>query len=111
MLDDSGILILLGGQWIDLNSLSNLTDDSETKTQGIPPQLDALVNQLIAGISNIQSLDDALSLVFYRVEGGAAHELPTANLAEIQPALTVMSANQEDEAFPAPRKSRPKTEN
>lgn len=110
-LEDSGILILLGGQWIDLNSLSNLTDDSETKTQGIPPQLDALVNQLIAGISNIQSLDDALSLVFYRVEGGAAHELPTANLAEIQPALTVMSASQEDEAFPAPRKSRPKTEN
>ena len=110
-LDDSGILILLGGQWIDLNFLSNQTEESETKTQGIPPQLDALVNQLIAGISNIQSLDDALSLVFYRVEGGAAHELPTANLAEIQPVLTVMSANQEDEAFPAPRKSRPKTEN
>lgn len=110
-LDDNGILLFLGGQWIDLNALGNLMESSETNSQDIPPEVDAVVNQFIAGISNIESLDDVLSLIFYRIEGGTANELPTANLAEMQPVLTTVSANQEDAEFPAPRKSRPKTEN
>lgn len=94
-----------------MNFMGSLLEDSGTKRRDIPPEMNALANRFIEGMSNGQSMDDVLSLVFYRIGGGMANELPTANLAEVQPVLTIMRANQEKAEFPAPRKSRPKKDN
>ena len=85
-LDDTYIVVYLGGQWFDLMALF----PEETASDGLSPEMTAMIDGMIEKIDDISfkglgTFNDILDLVLYRVDGGMMNILPVTGLDTLQP--------------------------
>ena len=106
-IDDLCALTYVGNTWIDIGAMPELLQAEQVD---LSPEVEAYIDQMIDKILGIGSLDDFMGLFLFRVEGGAANELPATGLDVIRPETTDLLDMAEEEAaeIPQPRMSRPK---
>lgn len=106
--EDTKLLIYLGGHWLDVNAVT-VTD---TENGNMPAEMETFTDKLIENISKIRSVDDAMQLLFWRVQGGTINEVPSDGLDTIQPTVSDIfdAMNEAEVKTPVQRKSRPKQE-
>ena len=108
-MDELYTLVYLGGSWIDISAITQKNE--ETGETELSDELTAIVDRLIENIDNIHSYDDALDLLFFRIEGGVNNELPAGRLDAVNPHALETDARKKPTAeAPQPRKSRPKVD-
>ncbi len=111
--EQTHVLVYVGGCWLDLLALGQ--DDGKAGEDALSPEMEAaieaFVDKLIDRLGSIDSVDDVLELVFYRIEGGSLSTLSADGLSAIQPVTDdTFFAGEEDQEAPQPRLSRPKLE-
>ena len=80
-LDDTYLLGYFGGQWYDLAAaIAEMNEEAEVGEDGLTDGMrdfaDRLGEQIENSGFNFKNLEDYLDLLFFRVEGGVASELP-----------------------------------
>ena len=97
-LEDYNMLLYIGGQWVDIFGVEEDQEmDEETK------------ERISEAIANVESLDDVLDLLFYRIDGGMVNVLPETGLDTMEPVSQEMDISElTGQEAPERRKSRPK---
>ena len=110
-LDDSCVLVYIGGTWVDLGALEDMPAEPAEDVE-LSEGMQAFVDRFVEGIFQAGVLNDILDLVFYRIHGGENNVLPADGLDVMQPAQSSMFKSTEEDAadIPQPKKSRPKLE-
>ncbi len=106
-LDDSCVLVYIGGTWVDLGALEDMPAEP---TEDV--ELSEGMQAFVEGIFQAGGLNDILDLIFYPIRGGENNVLPADGLDVMQPAQSSMFKSPEEDAadLPQPKKSRPKLE-
>jgi len=115
-LDDTYLLGYFGGQWYDLAAaMAEMNEEAEVGEDGLTDGMrdfaDRLGEQIENSGFNFKNFEDYLDLLFFRVEGGVASELPATGLETITPIPSEAFDDIIETAEDAePRMSRPKLE-